>query len=493
MTSEARRRPHPSILAALTVLAAPGLAGCRTSVVVGGLADGGGADAGHGLCEDCLQNDCAPGLACVQVGGSASCMKACTATSDCPSTEACTAGVTTGGDQVKVCVDADGDCEVSGFDCDDCGAGTVCNRALNRCDPVTDAGTPPACGALVPPSTAGTCCHSCRAGASDCQANRCYNGWWCDTSSCRCREPAGDCGGADGGTPADTDGGPPIDAPVTGGVTSAGGTVSRLYFAVIGDTRPSKADDTAGYPTSIIEKIYEDVAALSPAPSFAVTTGDYIFATPGRGTADAQMRLYVAARGRYPNEVFHVLGNHECNGYTTSNCGDGSHQGSTENYRAFLTQLLAPQGFAKPWFDVAVTAADGRWTAKLVFVAANAWNAEQATWLEEVLTRPSTFTFVFRHEPSTDTRAPGTQASEQILRRHPLTLLVVGHTHLFQFTAGRQEVVVGNGGAPLTSGDYGFATVSQVADDVVVLSQYDYSQPLPVRSWAVNAAGQPVP
>src|SRR5580698_2680282 len=43
-------------------------------------------------------------------------------------------------------------------------------------------------------------------------------------------------------------GGPPIK----GTVGADGGTLSRLLFAAVGDTRPATADDTGGYPTDII-------------------------------------------------------------------------------------------------------------------------------------------------------------------------------------------------------------------------------------------------
>ena len=53
-----------------------------------------------------------------------------------------------------------------------------------------------------------------------------------------------------------------------------GGTVSRLYFAVVGDTRPANVDDTSGYPTTVITKIFQDMQGMSPPPTFGVSTGD---------------------------------------------------------------------------------------------------------------------------------------------------------------------------------------------------------------------------
>ena len=39
-------------------------------------------------------------------------------------------------------------------------------------------------------------------------------------------------------------------------------------FAVVGDTRPPTYDDTQGYPTAIIQKIYGDIEGLNPHPPF---------------------------------------------------------------------------------------------------------------------------------------------------------------------------------------------------------------------------------
>ena len=40
----------------------------------------------------------------------------------------------------------------------------------------------------------------------------------------------------------------------------------------------------------------------------------------------------------------------------------------------------------------------GSWTAKLVFIAANAWDGTQQFWLDNVLGEPTTYTFCVRHE-----------------------------------------------------------------------------------------------
>src|SRR5258706_2248942 len=91
---------------------------------------------------------------------------------------------------------------------------------------------------------------------------------------------------------------------------------NTFRFAVVGDTRPANEDDVTGYPTTVITKIWGDVEAVTPHPDFAISTGDYMFASPAKmpPTVDAQLDIYLRARAQYPNAVFAAIGNHECNG-----------------------------------------------------------------------------------------------------------------------------------------------------------------------------------
>jgi hypothetical protein len=70
--------------------------------------------------------------------------------------------------------------------------------------------------------------------------------------------------------------------PITGTVGNTGGSVSRLVFAVVGDTRPANEDDPSGYPTSVITKIFQDIEAQSPHPVLTLGTGDYQFSVRQR-------------------------------------------------------------------------------------------------------------------------------------------------------------------------------------------------------------------
>jgi calcineurin-like phosphoesterase family protein len=283
-------------------------------------------------------------------------------------------------------------------------------------------------------------------------------------------------------------------------VTLDAGKMTQLRFAVVGDSRPALVDDTAGYPSDVVTRIYGDVQSLDPRPAFVVSTGDYLFASEPSGgdvgQAGPQLDIYLQARARFTGPLFPALGNHECTGATASNCGVGAANGVTSNYAAFVAKMLAPIGARGPYFVVETAAPDRSWTAKLVFVAANAWSAAQSAWLDAVLARPTTYTFVVRHEPASATTAPGVAPSEAILARHPYTLAIVGHSHTYAHSANTpREVLVGNGGAPLTSKGYGFAVFAQRSDGAIVVDMLD-GQTLAADAsfhFAVNAAGAEAP
>src|SRR5580698_10192600 len=101
-----------------------------------------------------------------------------------------------------------------------------------------------------------------------------------------------------------------------------GGTAQTLLFACVGDARPAIEDDTGSYPTNVVSALFQRIEALRPWPSFVVATGDYVFASTGSmSTAAAQLDLFAQARTLYHGQFFPALGNHECTGATSSNCG----------------------------------------------------------------------------------------------------------------------------------------------------------------------------
>ncbi len=417
-------------------------------------------------CPLCVSDqDCNGGI-CAQFGSDIFCTPSCANGGSCSSDRTCEMETSASGDQVSVCVPNDDACGAAGS-----GGGT------SSCAPTggEDAGDPNRCGTFVGPAESASCT-SCSKSSSSCQANGCYGGWWCDTASNKCQSSPSGCtpgGGGSGGSGGTTN--CTFDAgttPITGSIGVSGGTASRLYFGIVGDTRPANIDNTSGYPTTIISKIYRDLAGLNPQPLFVVTSGDYMFATPGRGTAAPQMDLYLTAQQQFKGTAFAAMGNHECTGATDSNCASSP----TENMNVFMSQMLAPLGVKKPYYAVTVNATDSSWTSKLVFIAANAWDSTHSSWLDSTLAQPTTYTFIVRHEPSEANTAPGVSPSDAIIRNHPYTLLIAGHTHNYSHnTSNPREIVVGNGGAPLTgSSSYGFGLVQQLTDGTVQVDVLDY-------------------
>jgi hypothetical protein len=292
--------------------------------------------------------------------------------------------------------------------------------------------------------------------------------------------------GPDGGTG---------DAAQSDGSTDSGqsdaAVLAQLSFGVLGNTRPMTEDDTAGYPSAVVQKIFQDIQAAGP--PLTVATGTYVFANPMGSQAAAQFPLYLAARGAFSGKFFPAMGDHEC-GTLMSNC-DPSDAGGNNNFSEFLAKMLAPIGFKEPYYAVVFRANDDSWTAKFVFVAANAWTAAQGTWLDGELASATTYTFVVRNEGSTScSGAPGVAPSEAIVGQHPFTIKLVGCLGEYAHLAAVRELVVGNGGAPLMgSGNYGYTLAKRRADGAIVFTAYDYMSNVVTDSFAVKADGAPAP
>jgi hypothetical protein len=441
-------------------------AGCsgKTSNVAGGA----------GQCRACTtDNDCSGGV-CAQFQGDSFCAPKCGTSTDCASNESCSAETSVTGDQTSVCVPSENTCGTSVGPASDGGPALP-----PGCDAAVSAQPPDTCGTLVGPNTTAAC-NSCGT-THTCQPNGCYGGWWCDTSTSKCHAPPASCAPPAGDAGAPPPGCTPLpqsfDAgtgPITGTVGPNGGSVSRLFFTVIGDTRPASPDDTAGYPTAVIQKIYADVAALNPAPLFSVSTGDYMFASTSGGQASPQLDMYLSSRSQFGGVFFPAMGNHECTGATASNCGAGNSNGVTDNMTQFLNKLLGPIQKTAPYYSIEIDAMDMSWTSKFVFVAANAWDSTQASWLQQTMAKATTYTFVVRHESSSASTAPGVSPSDQIIGAAPYTLLIVGHSHTYS-RPSQKQVLFGNGGAPITgSANYGYGVFTQRQDGAIVVDAVDY-------------------
>jgi predicted phosphodiesterase len=263
-----------------------------------------------------------------------------------------------------------------------------------------------------------------------------------------------------------------------GGVTGGGGL---LKFAVFGDCRPPNSDDTSGYPSSIISGIFK--LAQSKGAQFVVGTGDYMFASTSSAVT-AQVALFQQAMANYTvGPVYLAMGNHECTGATASNCPNLN---ETPNIQAFMK--MVPAGVTKPYYRIDVDTPLGK--AKLVFIAANAWDSTQQSWLTTQLADPTTYTFVMRHESTTSSGVPtGVTASESVVGAHPYTIEMLGHTHEYRHE-DTKHVISGNAGAPLSTGNYGLLIVEQDANGNITVTEIDESTGNATDTWTVSPTGQ---
>lgn len=245
----------------------------------------------------------------------------------------------------------------------------------------------------------------------------------------------------------------------------------------------------AHYPIEVISQIYREIDALSPRPLFVVSTGDYMFADARapltQSSAPRQADLYYQATRAFQGPLFPALGNHECGNHVSSNCCAGCSDGITANYQAFLA-LLGRLGLPhdEPYYAIRFTSSDSSrpWTAKFVLVAPNAWDDVQERWLEQILAEPTTYTFIVRHEPDYDDDAcTGCAPSDAVVKRFPYTLILAGHEHTFRVVRSSREIVVGLGGAPLsTPADRpGYAVCTQRPDGTIACQEHDMGSGFP--------------
>jgi hypothetical protein len=270
-----------------------------------------------------------------------------------------------------------------------------------------------------------------------------------------------------------------------GPVGPRGGTVDLLHFGLSGDTRPPACEDTAHYPTPIIQSIADHIAQQNA--QFALDLGDHMYVcNDSVQTATAQMDLFVGATRRFPGTWFMTEGNHEC---WKGPCVAGMPGVNDANYAVFM-QALAPIS-QTPYYSFDVQTSLG--LATFVVIADNSWSNAQQSWLEQTLATADAkakYTIVARHHPTDDSTVATNPLSLQIVRAHKFALLLTGHSHLYKHTSadGGRVLVMGNSGAPLIVGGtfYGYAIVDQLATGMLKVSVYDINAQSPVDAWTVG-------
>ena len=309
------------------------------------------------------------------------------------------------------------------------------------------------------------------------------------TTQHSCGGGGGDAGGGGGTDSGGTDSGGGGGLPTLPSPTLTPVTMNSLVFGAFGDIRPNNPNDTANYPDAVLSSIFSGLTALGV--GFSVDAGDHCFqsSTSSGSACHTQFVSHFMAdkAAHYSGTLIPTMGNHEGCGTdaaTAGNCTTWT-SGLVHDYLVDIVQPTTGQS-AFPYYSLLVS---GSWgTAKFVVVAANAWTSAQNTWLTSTLNVATTYTFVLRHEPSNDTRAPGVTPSESLYGSHysagTLTLSITGHTHLVQLPGGTQpygdtfgatkayETILGNAGAPLDAGPYyGFAVFTRRASDGAIVGQ----------------------
>ncbi len=138
-----------------------------------------------------------------------------------------------------------------------------------------------------------------------------------------------------------------------------------------------------------------------------------------------------------------------------------------------------------------------RLSVRAIFTAPNYWNdGAQPAWFTQQLAAAGThsssnYVIVLHHEDSTASSPPSGLSTIESAEKSKESLSIVGHSHFWQWGTGgpysetnARQLLVGNGGAPLTSGtnsstvntsDYGFTTVMRQADGSLQIINYNYS------------------
>jgi hypothetical protein len=350
-----------------------------------------------------------------------------------------------------------------------------------------------ACPGYAPPDMPAGC--TCASGHT-CPANNCYGGWYCELSDDKCVAPPAQCSGGTSSTTTTGSGTTTSGATTTGTTTSGttgvpgaigphGGSVNLLHFAMSGDTRPPSCEDTANYPSAIINAIGD--AEKRAGAQFALDLGDHMYVCNNAASAaTAQMNLFMQGTQHFGGTWFMTEGNHECMGSGSGSCPTGS---TNVNFQAFL-QALAPIS-STPYYSVNVQTSLG--LATLVFIADNSWDTTQESWLKSTLAQAdqnAKYTLVAKHHPESDSSISSNSTIMQIIRAHKFALLLTGHAHQYQHqtTDSGRDLILGNGGAPLIStGTFnGYAMVDQLADGRLQVSVYDVADGTKMDEWSVG-------
>ena len=288
-------------------------------------------------CPACVtSSDCKGGEVCAQFGSDIYCAPPCQSGGSCASGRVCSTVSSYNGNQVDVCVPTGDVCGVA------VGPGTPPNAGRTPPPPPPPSNT---CGTLVGPSVSASC-NSCGS-SHTCQANGCYGGWWCDTSTDKCQAAPSNCG-TGGGTDSGTSPPPPPPPPPSdagpGTLNGGGGTVSRLFFHRRRHA-PAERGRHVRLPDAIITRSTRTSRALSRGRRSRSRRGTTSSRTRPERRRAAQLDLYTARVRSYSDRAFPAMGNHECTGvHRRRTAARATPTASRTNFTASCSTMLAPIG-----------------------------------------------------------------------------------------------------------------------------------------------------
>jgi hypothetical protein len=80
--------------------------------------------------------------------------------------------------------------------------------------------------------------------------------------------------------------------------------------------------------------------------------------------------------------------------------------------------------------------------------------------------------------------------ADTIMHSYPYTLLIAGDTSTYVYYPSEKEVIVGNGGAPLSGPvDYGYVIATLQPNGTFLFTEYDYQTNKEVSSFTVGPNG----
>lgn len=195
-------------------------------------------------------------------------------------------------------------------------------------------------------------------------------------------------------------------------------------FAILGDTQSAKPDVFGGF-----QKAVRKISGLNPA--FIISTGDQASDCDSENKCRDELSAWKAALGKYSSKIYPVQGNHDRTGREKSDSAWEEVFSLPTNGPEGFSEFAYSFNFKNSHFVVLDSEKPNEHTI----------NEKQRSWLEQDLAKNKlATTFVFFHEPaypvsskigeSLDVKSGERDALWDIITRHKVTAVFVGHEHI---------------------------------------------------------------